>query len=194
MADAERRHLNAPWASSEDYDFDPQGQFLYWDYVHGTARLLTPARRILDPHIAIGKVGQQNLLPTHLSLKPKDLELTPVTDESGIPIGDPVPPGISAFLFFGSPSARQDSIHAISESHLGKDAHWKNRSYVTQVEDVVRAGWVPFYVPLINKVYKVYNPLHVLLVPGSILQSGQLADATEQEKHALAQSFVRWDF
>ncbi len=175
-----------------DYDNDPRGLLLYWDVISGLHRLLEPAMPISDPNIVIGKVGQQNLLPGHFTLKPKDLEETGITRDDGIFVGNPIPPGISTFLFFGSQGAKQDCLESISWSHLGREPHYKNRLYVSQVGDIRNAGWTAYYAPLINRNCPIYNPLHVIIVPKSIVTASVFTDATQEEKNALTRAFIPW--
>lgn len=173
-----------------DFDSDQRGHLVYWDVIRKIYPLLEPAAPIPDPNFVIGKVGQQNLLPTHFTLKPKDLEGTKLINGEGLSLGKPVPPGISAFLFFGSRQAKQHNLDSISRSHLGRKAHYKNRMYIAQVRDINAVGWTAFYAPLINRNTPVYNPLHVIIVPNSIIASGITADATEAEKVTLANAFI----
>ena len=175
-----------------DYDIDDQGVLVYWDNDLWNYRLLLPCEPITDPDLFIGKVGQQNLLTTHFCLKPKDLELTVITDVRGQPVGDPVLPGVSGYLFWGTKETRQDSLSNIVQSHLGRPPTKKNRLYCSQVRDIIGAGWQPFFAPLINDDYSGSNPLHVIIVPKSILASSNFIDATEQEKEALVNVFIRW--
>jgi hypothetical protein len=176
-----------------DYDIDPQGNLAYWDAVTGKLQVLEPAQPIEDQNAVVGKIGQQNLLPDHFSLKPKDLENTQITDESGVLVGKPVPPGISAFLFFGSKASKQDRLSSLSESYLGREVTKKNRLYITQVRDVLRAGWTAFFAPLIDRNYSIHNPLHVILVPNSLVVAAGSGMMNEGERVALTQSFIRWE-
>lgn len=175
-----------------DYVFEENGHLVYWDYVGKKYQLLEPTQPIDDPHVALAKVGQQNLLPTHVTLKPKDLEETVVTGTNGVLLGKPIPPGISAFLFFGSQGSKQDELNSISQSCIGREVTKKNRLYVTQVRDVLEAGWTPFYAPLMDINHPIGNPLHVLIVPNSIVAGGVISDAREAEKHSLVKAFIRW--
>jgi hypothetical protein len=189
--ESERHHHHRKQPSCE-YVIDGKGYLLYHDPVERKPILLVPAQPITDSHAMIGKIGQQNLLTTHVTLKPKDLEMTVITLADGTPIGAPLPPGISSFLFFGSSDSNQDRLSAIGRSHTGREITKKNRLYVTQVTDIVKAGWTAYYAPLIAEGMP-QNPLHVLLVPNSALESGICADATETEKQALVAAFLRWD-
>lgn len=171
---------------------DEKGYLLYHDPVERKPILLVPAQPITDPYAVIGKLGQQNLLTTHVTLKPKDLEMTVVTETDGTPVGNPIPPGVSSFLLFGSSECKQDKLSAIGQSHTGQEVTKKNRLYITQVKDIIRAGWVAYYAPLITEGL-LQNPLHVLLVSKSVIESGLCVDATEAEKQALVTAFLRWD-
>lgn len=175
-----------------DYDIDPRGILVYRNPLENRVQFLLPAQPISDPIIAIGKIGQQNLLPTHFTLKSKDLEHTTIADEFGNPIGHPVPPGISAFLFWGTPQSRQHQLSELAQSHLGREITRKNRMYVTQICDLVEAGWTPYFAPLIDKKYTVRNPLHVILVPDSLRNNSQAIDATEVEKQKVSSVFIEW--
>jgi hypothetical protein len=186
------RHHNQQRQPSGDYVIDGKGYLLYHDPVERKPILLVPAQPITDPHAVLGKLGQQNLLTTHVTLKPKDLEMTIVTETDGTPIGEPLLPGVSSFLLFGSSACNQDRLSAISQSHTGREVTKKNRLYITQVQDIIRAGWVAYYTPLITEGLP-QNPLHVLLIPKSVLESGLCTDANEDEKQALVTAFLRWD-
>lgn len=175
-----------------DYDIDPYGNLVYWDALNQNYKLLSPGQQICDPAICIGKVGQQNILPTHFSLKPKDLDDTVITNEWGRAMAKPIPPGISVFLFWGSPSTKQQDLASLSMSHLGRPVTKKNRLYVTQVEQIAQSGWTPFFAPLINRNFPVYNPLHVILCPKSVLSDGTRSDALYEEKEKLVEAFIRW--
>jgi hypothetical protein len=174
-----------------DFDSDSTGRLIYWDCITSAHPLLEPTQPITDPHIIVGKIGQQNILPTHFTLKPKDLVETELEDEDGQVLGEPIPPGISTFLFFGSRETRQDCLDNITRSNLGREPHYKNRLYVAQIGDIREAGWTTYYAPLIRGPH-FPNPLHVIIVPNSILASGITADATEEEKTAIASVFVKW--
>lgn len=173
-----------------DFDSDSTGRLIYWDCISNDHPLLEPTQPINDPHIIVGKVGQQNILPSHFTLKPKDLVETELEDAQGKIIGK-IPPGISTFLFFGSRESRQDCLDNITRSNLGREPHYKNRLYVAQIGDIKDAGWTTYYAPLIRGPHYP-NPLHVIIVPNSILAAGITADATEEEKAAIASVFVRW--
>lgn len=174
------------------YEIDPLGSLLYWDCLEKCPKILNPGEVIEDHYLGVGKVGQQNLLPSHFTLKPKDLEFTQIHTEEGTPIGPLIPPGASGFVFFGSKEAKQDSLEVVAQSHLGRDVSKKNRLYVSMVGDVIKAGWLPFFAPLIDNSFPVRNPLHLIMVPQSLVGTRNLVDATEQEKINLANSFVRW--
>lgn len=60
------------------------------------------------------------------------------------------------------------------------------------VADILEAGWIPYFAPLIDSKYSTRNPLHVILVPHSILGNPVLGDALEEEKYKIAKSFVKW--
>ncbi len=178
--------------SEIDFDQDRHGSLVYWDSVTRKYLVLEPGCEILDPNLALGKVGQQNVLPAHFELKPKDLELTQVSDEDGFSVGDPVLPGISMFVFFGSNNSGQHSLESIAKKHLGRNPHPKNRIYITQVGDINDAEWSVIFVPLINKNYPIHNPLHVIVVPNSV-SAGRCNNSTENEKIAIANTFIKWD-
>jgi hypothetical protein len=178
-----------PLTNDSAYDHDNLGVLCYWNKGY---RLIFPATPIEDPELFVGKVGQQNLLPGHLTLKPRDLTLTEVSTRTGQTVGC-VNPGISGFLFFGDCSARQESLDVLVKSHVGREPTPKNRLYVAQVADVTSAGWTPFFTPLIDSRYPIYSPLHVIFCPNSIQSQGTWTDATEEEKIALAKVFVRWN-
>ncbi len=173
-----------------DFDHDERGSLVYWDSILRRYSMIEPGSVILDPSVVVGKIGQQNILPTHFSLKPKDFELTQIQDEEGNFVGDPILPGVSMFLFFGSNQCKQDSLANITREHLGRKIHPKNRLYIAQVGDIEK--WSVFYAPLINRNYPIYNPLHVIVVPNS-MTFDSYSDATELEKRSIADVFVRWD-
>lgn len=174
-----------------DYDLDPSGTLCYLEHYTKAARLLYPGMPIEDPHLVIGKIGQQNPLPGHFSIRPKDNEMTAVIDEYGNVTAEPVPPGISTFLFWGTKYCNQEDLVQIAQSHLGRPPSPKNRIYIAQVRDIREAGWVPYFVPLICKHFPTRNPLHVLLVPGTIA-NGSGADASELEKVVISNVFIKW--
>ncbi len=176
-----------------DYTVNKSGELTYWDPISQRDNIMYPAAPITDSNIVIAKIGQQNLLPGHLTIKSKDFEETVVTDYYGNPIGNPVLPGISAFLFWGGKDARQDNLHNLTLSHLGREVSKKNRLYFTQVGDIYRAGWTPYYTPLIDHHYKICNPLHVILVPNTFQGTIVRQDAGEVEKEELVEAFLRWD-
>lgn len=171
-----------------DYSIDQSGVLCYWDPVTKRTRHMLPAQPIDDDFMMLGKIGQQNLLPSHLTIKPKDAELTYVTDESGNMLGS-VPPGISAYLFWGTHSCGQENVRSFTQSHLFRPATDKNRLYVADAGTIKRAGWIPFFAPLIKKDCSTYSPLHVILCPQTVL-AGQGLDATEVEKINLSEQFI----
>lgn len=175
-----------------DYDIDQEGNLAYWDIVEGKYRVLEPGKSIEDPNCVIGKVGQQNLLPGHFTLKNKDLENTQLYGADGEKLGEPISPGLSVFLYFGTQQSGQDSLSSTSTNSTGKEPTKKNRLYFSQIRDIQNAGWAAIYAPLANPKTPPLNPLHVLLVPNSIQESGKIADAQEAEKTALVDAFVRW--
>lgn len=177
----------SPYDSS--FDCDTKGFACYWDEGY---RLLKPAEPITNINLFIGKVGQQNILPPHLTLKHDDLVTTTVNTEDGEYMGI-IKPGVSGFLFFGDCSSGQDKRNTIVERCVGKTAHTKTRIHVAQVKEIIEAGWTPFYAPLIDRHYTIYNPLHVIICPNSILYGANVKDATELEKQGLAKAFVRWE-
>lgn len=181
-----QRIIRSPLDSS--FDIDHRGNICYWNEGY---RLIQPSMPIEDGELFIGKVGQQNILPNHLSLKPRDLCDTLVSTADSCPIGI-VKAGLSGFLFFGDQSSRQDDRDTIVEDCVGKTPHKKTRVHVAQVKDILENGWIPYYAPLIDARYPIRNPLHIIMVPGSILESGVNQDATPAEKEALAKAFVRW--
>lgn len=185
--------LEGKFGPDSDFDIDSRGQLIYWDCITNMHRLLDPAAPIKDENVVIAKVGQQNFLPTHAALKKRDLEETQLGNPDGLSIGTPIPPGLSTFLFFGSKESNQHKLTSITENHLARPVHPKNRLYISQVRDIIEAGWTAYYAPLIDGRYPIYNPLHVLIVPKSITTTGSFADATDKEKIALANTFVRWN-
>jgi hypothetical protein len=172
------------------YDVDSSGYLIYWDCISGTHPLLRPAERIRDPNLVISKVGQQNILPNHLTFKPGDFVETQVATEDGEPIGIPIPPGLSGFLFFGSQNSGGDLKDGADK--IGKAVHSKSRLHIAQVRDIEAAGWGVFYTPLINNIYSKRHPTHVIMTPSSILMSRYKNQPTEQERETLAKVFVRW--
>jgi|GEM_PF-5081758 len=179
-------------SADSDFAIDDNGHCIYWDAVSRSIKTLEPAQIIYDPYIFIGKIGQQNLLPNHFKLRPKDLEITYFKDKDGLIHGAPILPGISSFLFFGTKMSDQHTIEHIAQKHLGRDVRPKNRLYVAQIEHIESAGWVPFFVPLIHGNTRIYNPLHVVLIPSSIYNSGEMKDANAAERETIASVFIRW--
>lgn len=175
-----------------DYLCDGSGELLYWDTVARERRILVPARPILDVTLCIGKIGQQNLLSDHFTFKPKDCKLTFVHSQNGEQIGEPILPGISSYLFWGSKEANQSSPSDFTQNFLGRKYHSKNRVYIAMVGDILSAGWVPYFAPLIDSTYPVSNPLHVVLVPDSISSGVSCQDAFPEEKIEICKSFVKW--
>lgn len=189
MGNCERPELRVPRGREDsDYDSDSEGVLVYW---YQGYRPLLPAAPILDPDIFIGKIGQQNVLPTHFTIKPKDLVITEIFTPNGRHIGD-VLPGISCYVFFGTRWSNQHNLELMVRDLLCRALHPKNRMYVTQVRDIIKAGWTPYYAPLINQRCPIINPLHVILCPDSVTRTGTYADANEKEKEQLAKAFVRW--
>jgi hypothetical protein len=180
-----------PRSHDIDFDHDSEGYLIYNNTIEKSYPLLEPGKQIKDSHVVIAKVGQQNILPNHLTLKPRDLVPTQVTDESGNPINKPVPPGLSGFLFF-SEHEKKDRVREFSLTQLAKDLHTKSRLHIAQVGDIVEAGWKVYYAPLINRDYRVYNPLHVIISPNSYNNWEHESDASQMEKETLAKAFVRW--
>lgn len=176
-----------------DYRVDSEGILYYNDPVEKKVNTILPAVPITDPYIIIGKIGQQNLLPNHFTIKSKDFEETIITNERGIPIGEPIRPGISSFLFWGTKNSQQDNLSSMTKSGVGREVTRKNRLYITQVEDIYKAGWTPYFAPLINKQFKHFLPLHVLLVPNTFLGTLNRLDAGFVEKEAITEVFIRWD-
>lgn len=178
-----------------DFDTDPNGNLIYWDCVNNAYPIPEPAKRIDDPYLAIGKVGQQNILPNHLRLRTHDLQSTYVTTAAGVVVGEPVPPGLSGFIFFGRHHIEDKSFKDMAKEILNKSVHRKTRIHIAQVGDIMEAGWTVYYAPLIDQTveYPVYSPLHVVMTPNSILSDIGINDATETERIALAKVFVRWD-
>lgn len=174
------------------YTISDVGILTYFHAWDQSFKELRPAEIIPDQYLGIGKVGQQNILPTHFNLKPKDLELTQLENKFVEPMGEPIPPGLSAFIYFGSKDAQQDSLDSLAKSHLNREISKKNRLYVTMVGDVIKAGWIPYFAPLICPRSTVHNPLHCILTPLSMIADPLRTNATDIEKQNLADSFVRW--
>jgi len=177
----------------QDFDMDDVGNMVYWSSPHRKCWILKPGEIIDDMTLMIGKVGQQNILPNHLSLKTKDLEFTQIKTRDGIEIGYPVPPGVSGFVYFGTHQSKQVDLSQLAVSCVGREITRKNRLYVTQVGDIVESGWIPVFAPLIDDTFKVRNPLHVIICPKSVYESRTIQDATESEKVDLSRAFIRWE-
>lgn len=103
-----------------DYVCDEMGELIYWDPVECKQKILMPAEPILDPVLCLGKIGQQNILPEHFTLKKRDLQLTSVCSEAGQQIGRPILPGISSYIFWGTKEANQSSACNFTQEFLGK--------------------------------------------------------------------------
>jgi len=182
--------------SPRDLDFEidnKSGLLLYWDTLNSAYRELYPGKEIEDRALCVGRVGNENITFSHTALRPGDMHYTEVYDTDGQIIGEPVPCGISGFVFWGSKQTRQSCIADVSDLHFGRNPTKKNRLYFTQVGDLNDAGWQVFFAPQINhKMHKITDPLHSLFVPSSVIDSGVLANATNQERFGFMQAFVKW--
>lgn len=203
--------LNTATVRETGYLADPYyGALSYWDCITNRMRVLLPTEPIPDRNLLISKIGQQNILPGHLAFKASDRKATQIATEDGRPIGDKLPPALSGFIFFGSVNPYSDGTKPPSEDSLrpaaeliGKTVHKKSRLHVTQVRDIVDAGWTVYFAPLIDQTFGrgQRHPLHVLMTPNSIaanpdwtslVANPEFAGPSEAEKEALAKVFVRW--
>lgn len=182
--------------SPHDSDFEVDnntGLLVYWDTLNSGYRELHPGRRIEDRSLCVGRIGNENITFSHTALRPRELHYTEVYDSEGRRLGEPVPCGISGFVFWGSKQTKQSCIADVSDLHLGKNPTEKNRLYFTQVGDLNDVGWQVYYVPKINpRIHQITDPLHSLIVPTSVIESGILANATDQERFGYMQAFVKW--
>lgn len=177
------------WTRDIDYDIDDKGVLIYESLWNQVAHL-EPGQPISDPHVVVAKVGMQTLNPTHFSFRESDLTETVLTDNYGEQIGDPLPPGLSVFMYWGSRSSQQHDIASLTENHMGRVPRSRDKVYITQVADIIAAGWTAYFAPVINAKYRRLSPLRVLLVPGSIERDRSVSDASLAEREALAKAFI----